>query len=91
MLLEGIRVEVIDVGQLPPTEDLDDLSDRQRLFIASHSWALSTATPLTVASEGPDASDATAPFATPAALVAMKLHAIQDRSGDGQAERAGDA
>jgi hypothetical protein len=34
---------------------------------------------------------ATAPFATPAALVAMKLHAAQDRSGEGQSKRAGDA
>ena len=61
------------------------------MFIASHTWALETATPLTVASVGPDAETATAPFATTAALVAMKLHAIQDRSGDSQAKRADDA
>jgi hypothetical protein len=91
LLLEGTKVEVIEVGQMPSGEDLDDLSDRQRLFITSHSWALQTATPLTVASVGPDAGQATAPFATAAALVAMKLHAIQDRSGDSQAKRAGDA
>lgn len=91
LLLEGTKVEVIEVGQLPPDEDLDALTDRQRLFIASHAWALDTATPLTVASVGPDAGTATAPFATAAALVAMKLHAIQDRSGDSQAKRAGDA
>ena len=61
------------------------------MFIASHSWALATATPLTAASVGSDAGNATAPFATASALVAMKLHAIQDRSGDSQAKRAGDA
>ena len=33
----------------------------------------------------------TAPFATPAALVAMKLHAIETRHGVGQDKRAGDA
>ena len=91
LLLEGTKVEVIEVGQLPPGEELDELSERQRLSIASHSWALQTATPLTVASVGRDAGTATAPFATPAALVAMKLHAIQDRSGASQAKRAGDA
>ena len=91
LLLEGTKVEVIEVGQMPPSKDLDELSDRERLFIASHSWALQTATALTVASAGPDARQATAPFATAAALVAMKLHAIQDRSGDSQAKRAGDA
>ena len=91
LLLEGTKVEVIEVGQLPGDEDLDELTDRQRLFIASHSWALATATPLTVASVGPDSETATAPFATAAALVAMKLHAIQDRSGDSQVKRAGDA
>jgi hypothetical protein len=93
LLLEGTQVEVIEVGELPLNEDLDELTDRQRLFIASHSWALETATPLTVASMGPDADaeTATAPFASAAALVAMKLHAIQDRSGASQAKRAGDA
>jgi len=82
---------VIEVGQMPPGEDLDELTDRQRLFIAAHSWALDTASPVTVASTGPDAGTAVAPFATVAALVAMKLHAIQDRSGDSKAKRAGDA
>lgn len=91
LLLGGTKVEVIEVGQMPPGADLDELTDRERLFIASHSWALETASPLTVASVGPDAGQATAPFATAAALVAMKLHAIQDRSGDSQAKRAGDA
>jgi predicted nucleotidyltransferase len=89
--LEGTKVEVIEVGHVPPSADLHELTDRQRLFIASHSWALATATPLTVASDGPGAMTATAPFATAAGLVAMKFHAIQDRSGDSQAKRAGDA
>jgi len=91
LLLGGTKVEVIEVGQMPPSVDLHELTERQRLFIASHSWALETAGPLTVASVGPDARQAAAPFATAAALVAMKLHAIQDRSGDSQAKRAGDA
>lgn len=91
ILLEGTKVEVLEVGLMPGADDLGDLSERQRLFVSAHSWALETATPLTVATMGRDSVQATAPFATPAALVAMKLHAIQDRSGDGQAKRAGDA
>lgn len=91
ILLEGTKVEVIEVGDMPGADDLGDLSELQRLFVGAHSWALATATTLTVASAGPPAEQATAPFATAAALVAMKLHAIQDRAGEGQAKRAGDA
>ena len=90
-MLEGTKVEVLEVGVMPDAEVLGGLPDRQRLFVAAHSWALATATSLTVVTTGPDVYRATAPFATPSALVAMKLHAIQDRSGDGQAKRAGDA
>lgn len=54
----------------------------------AHSWALATATRLTIVTTGTPAESATAPFAT---LVTMKLHAIQDRAGEGQAKRAGDA
>ena len=57
LLLEGTKVEVVEVGQLPPDEDLDELTDRHRLFIASHAWALDPATPLTVASVGPRLRD----------------------------------
>lgn len=91
VLLEGTKVEVLEVGLMPNEEGLAGLSERQRLFVVSHSWALATATSLTVVTTGPNVDRATAPFATPAALVAMKLHAIQDRSGDGQDKRAGDA
>ncbi|MHB8450871.1 MAG: hypothetical protein ACYDAQ_10555 [Mycobacteriales bacterium] len=76
---------------MPDADDLGDLPERQRLFVSAHSWALATATPLTLVTMGPDSVQATAPFATPAALVAMKLHAIQDRSDESQVKRAGDA
>lgn len=91
VLLQGTKVELLEVGRMPAAAELGELSERQRLFVSSHSWALATATPLTIALTGSDRIQATAPFATPAALVAMKLHAIQDRSGAGQAKRAGDA
>lgn len=91
LLLGGTKVEVLEVGVMPTPGELGELTQRQRLFVASHSWALHTASAVTVASVGTGAVRATAPFATAAALVAMKLHAIQDRTGDGQAKRAGDA
>jgi hypothetical protein len=91
ILLQGTMVEVMEVGLMPEADDLGLLPERQRLFVTAHSWALATATQSTLVTVGPDSARATAPFATPAALVAMKLHAIQDRSGDGQAKRAGDA
>lgn len=91
ILLQGSTVELMEVGLMPDADDLGELPERHRLFVSAHSWALATAIPLTLVTMGPDSVHATAPFATPAALVAMKLHAIQDRSGDGQAKRAGDA
>lgn len=91
VMLAGTKVEVLEVGVMPDANVLGGLPDRQRLFVAAHSWALATATSLRVVTTGTDVYRATAPFATPAALVAMKLHAIQDRSGEGQVKRAGDA
>ncbi len=44
LLLQGTKVEVLEVGPMPSPEDLYELTDRQRLFVASHSWALETAT-----------------------------------------------
>lgn len=87
--LDGTKVEVIATNAISES-DVDGLDDRQTLFVASHRWALETATPLTVSGEG--GTRATVPFARPSALVAMKLHAIQDRrAGGGLDKRAGDA
>lgn len=87
----GTKIDVMGVGPLPP-DALVDLPDRQALFVAAHSWALDTATPLTLLAGADQSIRATALFATPAGLVAMKLHAIQDRSaGAGLHKRAGDA
>jgi predicted nucleotidyltransferase len=76
--LGGTKVEIIGVG---PVDDdsFDGLTELQTLFVASHTWALTTATSLTLVAASDQTIRATAPFATPAALFAMKLHAIQDR------------
>lgn len=87
----GTKVEIQPVG--PVTDaDFDGLTERQTLYVAAHTWALETATTATlIAADDIDVA-ATAPFASPAALVAMKLHAIQDRRPQaGLDKRAGDA
>lgn len=61
------------------------------LFVASHAWALDTATPLTVVASSDATAKASAPFATAGALVAMKLHAIETRAAAGLDKRGGDA
>lgn len=88
VLVDGTKVEILSVGPVDD-ENLRGIPDKDALFVAAHAWALDTATPLTlVASE----VRATAPVARPAALVAMKLHAIEDRrASGGQDKRAGDA
>lgn len=87
--VDGTKVEVIATNAITES-DLVGLDDRQTLFVASHRWALETATPLTLAGDG--GVRATIPVARPSALVAMKLHAIQDRrAGGGLDKRAGDA
>lgn len=90
VLVGGTKVEFLGVGPLNES-DLDGIPTKDALFVASHVWALDTASPITVIAAAADDVRATAPFATPAALIAMKLHAIEDRSNtSGQHKRAGD-
>lgn len=90
VLVGATKIEILAVGPIGDY-DLDGIPPQDALFVAAHVWALDTATPLTlIAADDPDAR-ATAPVATPAALVAMKLHAIEDRSASGLGKRAGDA
>lgn len=87
--IAGTQVEIIGVAPLGPGDEIG-LTGRERLFVGAHAWALETATPLRLATTAGD--DVVAPFATPAALVAMKLHALVDRRPGGPLEkRSGDA
>lgn len=88
--VQGTRVEFLPVEPIVAS-DLDGVPPGDALFVASHTWALDRATPLTVVAEQDVAISATAPFATPGALVAMKLHAIETRSRTGEHKRGGDA
>ena len=72
--------------------DLEGLPDDQALFVAAHAWALATATVVTIlAVDDPDRRTVAARFATPAALVATKLHAIEGPRGAGLDKRGSDA
>ena len=86
----GTKVEILHVGPLTD-EDLADLPPQQALFVAAHTWALETATELTVISADDTTVQASAPFATPAALLAMKLHAVESRHAAAEHKRAADA
>jgi hypothetical protein len=82
----GTKVEIIGVGPLDDAE-LDGLTELQTLFVSAHTWALATATSVTLVSRVEPTVRATGPFATPAALFAMKLHAIQDRRSTSRPEK----
>jgi Nucleotidyl transferase AbiEii toxin, Type IV TA system len=82
------KVEIIETQRLNATEAADIEPERSRLFILAHRWALETATAMTISVTEAEVQ-AILPVATPAALVTMKLHSIQDRSQD--RKRASDA
>ena len=84
LFVNEVKVDVIATDELALL-DLDGLNDKQRLFVASHRWALESAEPvlLRVAHRSAPRDltivHAKVAVATPAALVAMKLHSLQDR------------
>jgi predicted nucleotidyltransferase len=82
------KVEIIETMAVTPSEAADVEPERARLFVLAHRWALESATDCTITVVNTDVSE-TVPVASPAALVAMKLHSIQDRSDD--RKRASDA
>ena len=89
--INGTKVEILGVGPIGEAEDLSWATDADGLFVRAHTWALDSAGSVRVVSGDDPAVQATAPFATPGALVAMKLHAIESRSTAGLDKRAGDA
>lgn len=90
VLIDGIKVEIQATEPIAP-HDLDGLTDKQILYLGAHRYALESATPVTLLAEA-EQGRATVLMAIPAALVAMKLHAIEDRRPTGGIDkRAGDA
>ena len=91
VFLDGTKIELLPVGRVA-TGDLDGLPDEQALFVTAHAWALESATAVTIiAVDDPQGRRVTARFATPSALVACKLHAIEDRHGVAVDKRGSDA
>lgn len=82
----GVKLDVIATMPLSP-DSLDGIDLKGQLFMAAHRWALESATPVTLRTGG---ANATVLVATPAALVAMKLHALQDRRSGRPAKAASD-
>lgn len=87
VFVDGTKLEIIETQELH--EGVDEIdSTLDRLFLLGHRWALVTAEPTRVMVAG-TSIDVTLPIATPAALVATKLHAFCDRPRD--EKRASDA
>jgi hypothetical protein len=90
IMVGGTKVELLEVGDVGPRE-LEGVPDNDALFVSSHAWGLETASRLTITAAS-DPLGSVAPWvATAPALVAMKLHAIEDRRGDSVLKRASDA
>ena len=88
LLIGETKVEIIETMAVTPIEAAAVEPERSRLFILAHRWALESAGDCTIAVVDSDVHE-TVPIASAAALVAMKLHSIQDRSDD--RKRASDA
>lgn len=77
----GTKVEIIETSALNAADVAQVEPERARLFVLAHRWALESATLLRIGVTGSDV-EVEVPVATAAALVATKLHAIQDRNDD---------
>jgi hypothetical protein len=90
--LGDVHIDLIAVSDYEPAQLPDDIDDA--MFVITHAYGLASATWLMI--EARDANDdratrATARVATPAALVAMKLRAMQQRRANVLNKRASDA
>ena len=86
--VNGTTVEIIETVPVDAAEVAEVEPALARLFVLSHRWALESALMCTIGVVGSDV-EIEVPVAVPAALVAMKSHAIQDRNDD--RKRASDA
>lgn len=87
VFVDGTKIEIIETQDLTDgVNGIDSVLDR--LFLLGHRWAYLAAEPTRITVAG-TAIDVMLPVATPAALVATKLHAFCDRPRD--EKRASDA
>ncbi len=90
--LGDVHIDLIAVSDYEVAELPDDVDDA--MFVITHAYGLASATGLTIEAQGTSddlTTRATARVATPAALVAMKLRAMQQRRAGAQNKRASDA
>lgn len=74
--IDGVTVQVIDTYELD--DDVVDIEpETNQLFVVSHRYAYETAEPVRVIAG--DSVDELLEIATPAALLATKAHALEDR------------
>ena len=76
LYIDDVKVDIIATGDID-LDGFDVVPEKQALFALAHHWAMGTSTLLSIADE--TGAIATCLVATPAALVAMKLHALQDQ------------
>jgi len=88
VFVENTKVEIIETTALDPDDVASVEPDMARLFVLAHRWGLESATPLHIRVAGSEV-EIEVPVARSASLVAMKVHAIQDRHDD--LKRASDA
>lgn len=55
LILDGVRLDVIETESLSDDDDLVGLPAKEHLFLAAHRWALESATPIRVRVAGPGA------------------------------------
>jgi hypothetical protein len=90
---DGTKLDVIEVGELDPTQLPDDESNR--LFIEAHRWAYDSATTEKISAMDPITevvhSTVTIRLAHPSALIPMKLRAAEARPRANEKKKASDA
>jgi hypothetical protein len=79
LYIDGVKVDVIPTGELD-LDGFDELPSDDALFVLAHYWAMSTSTSMSISDE--TGVGVACRVALPAALVAMKLHALEGRRGD---------
>jgi len=79
--IDGTKIEIIETQPITAADVATVESANDRLFVLSHRWAVETATMCAITVIDTPIR-VVIPVATPSALVAMKLHAIQDRPND---------
>lgn len=76
IVIDGIKVDIIPTYEIS-ADDLVDIDDGPRLFVASHRWALETAEAVTLTcATAAGTTTVDTRLATPAALIAAKSHAV---------------